>query len=418
MFKFIPMTSPVPEHEKLFDEISNKLSELSQRYQDGTPLEDLPPSHQQKLERMQGQLKRFQTDMQGTNEELLVKIKSLESVNYSQNDISGQMRQITEQLNNERMTNSKLGADLAKSLELCLQLQLEIQGLKARSMAVQTEDKKFSNSLIEKNRTLQRDLELTQVLKDEISMEMAKAKSAMQKEQAAWIEKDLQSLNVIAELNKEKAEMLIAIDELNAVIDEKDQQIHNLSLEIEKMSSALNDLESSAHQQTEVLKNLMGVAESKIVEMKMALDKKQMEAADYYSHLQKALAQVGVLSQENVTLKDYVNKLNYYHQQAQALQAATIAQSGTTMPPSQMNAQMAAQIQAQAQAQAHAQAQASAPNSQNQTPQTQQPSLQWQPGQGPQSSATPSSAVSVQQNPTNGVPVAQTVAAAPVATTH
>jgi chromosome segregation ATPase len=367
---------------------------------------------------MQGQLKRFQTDMQGTNEELLVKIKSLESVNYSQNDISGQMRQITEQLNNERMTNSKLGADLAKSLELCLQLQLEIQGLKARSMAVQTEDKKFSNSLIEKNRTLQRDLELTQVLKDEISMEMAKAKSAMQKEQAAWIEKDLQSLNVIAELNKEKAEMLIAIDELNAVIDEKDQQIHNLSLEIEKMSSALNDLESSAHQQTEVLKNLMGVAESKIVEMKMALDKKQMEAADYYSHLQKALAQVGVLSQENVTLKDYVNKLNYYHQQAQALQAATIAQSGTTMPPSQMNAQMAAQIQAQAQAQAHAQAQASAPNSQNQTPQTQQPSLQWQPGQGPQSSATPSSAVSVQQNPTNGVPVAQTVAAAPVATTH
>jgi chromosome segregation ATPase len=322
------MTSPVPEHEKLFDEISNKLNELSQRYQDGTPVEDIPPSQQQKLERMQGQLKRFQTDMQGTNEELLVKIKSLENVNFSQNDMTGQLRQLTEQLNNERITNSKLGADLAKSLELCLQLQLETQGLKARSMAIQTEDKKFSNSLIEKNRTLQRDLELTQVLKDEIAMEMAKAKSAMQKEQAAWIEKDLQSLNAISELNKEKAEMLGAIEELNAVIDEKDQQIHNLSLEIEKMSSSLNELESSAHQQGDVLKNLMGVAETKIIEMKMGLDKKQMEAADYYSHLQKALAQVGVLTQENVTLKDYVNKLNYYHQQAQALQAATIAQNG------------------------------------------------------------------------------------------
>lgn len=328
VFKFIPMTSPVPEHEKLFDEISNKLSELSQRYQEGSPNEEIPPSHQQKLERMQGQLKRFQTDMQGTNEELLGKIKSLESVNFSQNDTSGQLRQLTEQLNNERITNSKLGADLAKSLELCLQLQLEIQGLKARSMAIQSEDKKFSNSLIEKNRNLQRDLELTQVLKDEISMEMAKAKSAMQKEQAAWIEKDLAALNTIAELNKEKAEMLGAIEELNAIIDEKDQQIHNLSLEIEKMSSALNDLESSAGQQADVLKNLMGVAETKIIEMKMGLDKKQMEAADYYSHLQKALAQVGVLTQENVTLKDYVNKLNYYHQQAQALQAATIAQSG------------------------------------------------------------------------------------------
>lgn len=323
------MTSPVPEHEKLFDEISNKLNELSHRYQDGVPGEEAP-SQQQKLERMQGQLKRFQTDMQGTNVDLLEKIKSLENVNFSQNEITGQLRQITEQLNHERMMNSKLSADLAKSLELCLQLQLEIQGLKARAMAIQTEEKKFSNSLIEKNRNLQRDLELTQVLKDEITMEMAKAKAAMQREQNSWAEKEQQLQNNIAELNKEKAEMLASIEELNGMMDEKDQQIQHLSQEFEKMSESLNEVEGSAHQQSDVLKNLMSVAESKIVEMKLALDKKHSEAADYYSHLQKALAQVSVLNQENITLKDYVTKLNYYHQQTQAIQAASNAQNNPT----------------------------------------------------------------------------------------
>jgi len=328
-FSLIPMTSPVPEHEKLFDEISNKLNELSQRYQDGTTPEEAP-SQQQKLERMQGQLKRFQTDMQGNNEEMIEKIKSLENVNFSQNEITGQLRQITEQLNHERMMNSKLSADLAKSLELCLQLQLEIQGLKARSMAIQTEDKKFSNSLIEKNRSLQHDLELTQVLKNEISMEMAKAKNAMQREQNSWLVKE-QELNAAIELvNKEKADMLLTIEELNAMMDEKDLQIQHMSQEMEKISLSFNEVEGSAIQQGEVLKNLMSVAETKIIEMKLALDKKQSEAADYYSHLQKALAQVSVLNQENMTLKDYVNKLNYYHQQTQAIQAAGMQAQGQT----------------------------------------------------------------------------------------
>jgi hypothetical protein len=348
-FSLIPMTSPVPEHEKLFDEISNKLNELSQRYQDGTTAEEAP-SQQQRLERMQDQLKKFRTDMQGNNNEMIEKIKSLENVNFSQNEITGQLRQITEQLNHERMTNSKLSADLAKSLELCLQLQLEIQGLKARSMAIQTEDKKFSNSLIEKNRVLQRELELAQALKGEMAMEMAKAKSAMQREQQTWVETDQNSQNQIAELNKEKIEMLASIEELNAMIDDKDLQIANLILDIEKISTSFNEVESSAVQQSDVLKNLMAVAETKIIEMKLALDKKHSEAADYYSHLQKALAQVNVLSQENMTLKDYVNKLNYYHQQTQALQAAGLQQQ-------QQQAQVAAQAQAVQQAQAAVQQQ-------------------------------------------------------------
>ncbi|WP_413288877.1 hypothetical protein [Bdellovibrio sp. HCB337] len=319
------MTSPVPEHEKLFDEISNKLNELSQRYQDGTTPEEAP-SQQQRLERMQDQLKKFRTDMQGNNDEMIEKIKSLENVNFSQNEITGQLRQITEQLNHERMMNSKLSADLAKSLELCLQLQLEIQGLKARSMAIQTEEKKFSNSLIDKNRSLQRDLELTQVLKDEIAMEMAKAKGSMQREQNSWAAKEQELQAAIEVVNKEKAAMLTTIEELNAMMDDKDLQIATLSQEMEKISAAFNEVEGSAVQQSDVLRNLMSVAETKIVEMKLALDKKHSEAADYYSHLQKALAQVSVLNQENITLKDYVNKLNYYHQQTQALQAQGMQQ--------------------------------------------------------------------------------------------
>jgi hypothetical protein len=347
------MTSPVPEHEKLFDEISNKLNELSARYQDETTGE-VAPSQQQKLERMQGQLKKFQSDIQGTNEELLVKIKSMENVSFSQNEITGQLRQITEQLNHERMMNSKLSADLAKSLELCLQLQLEIQGLKSRAMAISTEEKKFSNSLMEKNRHLQRDLELTQVLKDEMAMEMAKAKAAMHREQTSWLEKEKSLAANIDELNKEKTAMLTTIEELNGMVDEKDDQILNLSQEFEKMSISLNEVEGSSIQQGDVLKNLMTVAESKIVEMKLALDKKHSEAADYYSHLQKALAQVSVLNQENITLKDYVAKLNYYHQQSQAIQAANLVQ----------NQQQAQHQQAQQQ---HQQAQQQQQQTQNPT---------------------------------------------------
>ncbi len=72
-----------------------------------------------------------------------------------------------------------------KSLELSLQLQLEIQGLKARAMQMQSEDKKYSQALFDKNKILQRDLELHQALKDETAMEFAKAKSAFSKEQRA-----------------------------------------------------------------------------------------------------------------------------------------------------------------------------------------------------------------------------------------
>ncbi|MNL39982.1 hypothetical protein D3C87_1622940 [compost metagenome] len=75
--------------------------------------------------------------------------------------------------------------------------------------------------------------------------------------------------------------------------------------------------------------------------MKLALDKKALEAQDYYSHLQQALTKVGVLNQENAAMKEYVTKLNYYHQQAQQAQMAVqhMAQAAANQ------AQVAQQVQ-------------------------------------------------------------------------
>ncbi|WII73159.1 hypothetical protein QJS83_04635 [Bdellovibrio sp. 22V] len=334
------MTTSVPEHEKLFNEICNKLNELSTQNQGEEPL--LPP--QPKYEQMQVQMKKFHSELKGTQEELREKIKTLENVSYGPETLDAQIKQLADQLSAERANNTKMSADLAKSLELSLQLQLEIQGLKARALQMQSEEKKYSQALFEKNKVLQRDLELNQALKDETAMELMKAKSAFAKEQALWEEQREQFEMQIQGLRNDKHEMQQTIEELQATVAERDQTISSLNEEIEKISASFSEVESSAQQQNDVLKNLMSVAETKIVEMKLALDKKALEAQDYYSHLQQALTQLGVLKQENAALKEYVAKLNYYHQQAQHAQMAVaqMAQvaAAQVQAPQQQTAQM------------------------------------------------------------------------------
>ncbi|WP_413943365.1 hypothetical protein [Bdellovibrio sp. HCB-162] len=330
------MTTSVPEHEKLFDEICNKLNELSTQNQGE---EAMPP--QPKYEQMQVQMKKFHSELKGSQEELREKIKTLENVSYGPETLDAQLKQLVDQLSAERGNNTKLSADLAKSLELSLQLQLEIQGLKARALQMQSEEKKYSQALFEKNKVLQRDLELNQALKDETAMELMKAKSAFAKEQELWEEQRDQFESQIQTLKTEKHELEQTVDELKATIEERDNTITSLNEEIEKISASFSEVESSAQQQNDVLKNLMSVAETKIIEMKLALDKKALEAQDYYSHLQQALTQLGVLKQENAALKEYVAKLNYYHQQAQHAQMAV----------AQMAQVAAAQVQGQPQQQ-------------------------------------------------------------------
>lgn len=329
------MTSSIPEHEKIFNEICNKLNELSTHHSGEEPM---PP--QPKYEQMQVQMKKFHTELKGSQEELREKIKSLKNVSYGPETLDEQSKQLADQLSAERANNTKLSGDLAKSLELSLQLQLEIQDLKARSFQMQGEEKKYSQALFEKNKQLQRDLDLCQALKDETAMELLKAKSAFVKEQQLWETKTENFEQQIETLKIEKQELHQTMDELKATVEVRDQTIASLHQEIEKISTAFSEVEASAQQQNEVLKNLMSVAETKIVEMKLALDKKALEAQDYYSHLQQALTQLGVLKQENAALKEYVSKLNYYHQQAQQAQmtvaqmaqaaAAQVQQSATT----------------------------------------------------------------------------------------
>lgn len=266
---------------------------------------------------LQLQMKKFQSELRETQDELIEKIKSLENVNFTPTLMNEQVKAIADQLNAERLNNTKLSADLAKSLELCLQLQLEIQGLKAKMIQTQTEEKKYSNSLIEKNKQTQRDLQLTAALKEEVSTELEKAKSAFEQER--------DHLNrQIKELSDEKQFLEQANEELHETIYLKEQEIHGLNERLGNISEQFNEVEESASQQNDVLKNLMEVAEAKIVELKLALDKKVLESQDLFNQVQQLGSQTQVLRQENVALKDYVTKLNYYQQQMQIMQQQTL----------------------------------------------------------------------------------------------
>jgi chromosome segregation ATPase len=319
------MNTTISDHTKLFDEICNKLNELSHRTEaDITSMNASSPEAvvvaQAKYEKMQEQMQKFNSELKETQEELKEKIKSLENVHYDPNNLDAQLKSLADQLNNERLTNTKLGSDLAKSLELCLQLQLEIQGIKSRALQIQSEDKKFNHSLSEKNKQLSRDLELNIALKDEMALELAKAKNVFQKEHLVWEEQKETLEQQIQNLKNEKHDLQCKNDEQLLMIQEKENHILSLNQDIEKISSSFSEVEFSAQQQNEVLKNLMGVAENKIIEMKMALDKKNLEAQDYFSHLQQALNHLNVTKQENITLKDYIAKVNHYHQQLQQQQ--------------------------------------------------------------------------------------------------
>lgn len=300
-----------PDHEKLFEEICGKLSELSQHQQQEKPVSQ--PN--QALEKVQSQIRKFQSEMLETHTELHGKIKNIENVQFTQNDLALQLKQVTEQLNQERTNNTKLNTDLAKSLELSLQLQLEIQGLRARSQQFQNEEKKYSQSLMDKIKQLGRDLELLKALKDEAEQEFSKARASFIEQNETWKTERQELQNEIAN-GKEQVEAVLKMrEQLQAEGEAKDATIQSLNEEIEKMSQGLTELEGSTQKQNEVLKNLMDVAEQKIVEMKMALDKKNLECQDYYSHLQQSLTQVSLFKQENAHLKDYIAKINQHLQQ-------------------------------------------------------------------------------------------------------
>lgn len=293
------MNNSAPEHEKLFDEICNKLNELSHR-------DDISLPQTNKIEKMQTQIKKFHSDLLDTQDEFRNKIKSLESLQVSKSEYNNQLRLLTEQLQTERNTNNKLNADLVKSNEIALHLQLEMQGLKTRAQQIQNEERKYNIQLQEKLKNVQKDLELNEALKEDIALELAKTKNQYQTDRNEWL--------------SEKGTISSTVEELNQKMLDKDVQIRALNEQIEDLQNSLNEIEEASHRQSENVKNLMTVAENKIVELKMGYDKKHIESQDYYNHLQQGLTQINLLKQENSNLKDYVSKVNQFLQQQQLQQ--------------------------------------------------------------------------------------------------
>ncbi|MFN7454941.1 MAG: hypothetical protein ACK5RO_09810 [Pseudobdellovibrionaceae bacterium] len=286
------------DHDRLFDEIAGKLNELS-KYSDNPPTD--------RFEKMQTQLKRSQDELRQAQAEIQERIRSMDSMNFTTDDLTREIRRISEQLDQERMNNSKLSTDLAKSLELNLKLQFEIEEVRSKAAQVLNEEKKHNQFLQDKIKNVSHELDLSQALCNETRLEFAKAKEKFHQENQTWA-------NEKRQLNEQLAEQISEIEQKTQSFEALKKDLETKSSELAQLSENLLEFEEQAFQQNEVMKKLTQVAEKKMIELKLALDKKTIEGQDYYSHLQQAMTQVNVLRQENAALKDYIAKLTALHQ--------------------------------------------------------------------------------------------------------
>ena len=281
------MNQNPPDHEKLFDEICGKLHELSHQsvnQNDNSALSE-------RLETMQVHLRRSQEELKTAQREIQDKIDSLNTLNFSNNDLSQELKRVSEQLEQERATNSRMSTDLAKALEMNLRLQFEIE--EARSKSSHT-----INSLQEKVKTLTHEMELADALATENKIEQSKAKDKFQ---------DLSG--EVLSLKQQLAEKNKTIEDMQADLDAR-------SIEAKALTESLDQYDAHTLKQEEMIRGLSDVAEKKLIELKLALDKKTSETVNYHSHLQQTMTQVHVLRQENAALKDYVSKVASLQQQA------------------------------------------------------------------------------------------------------
>lgn len=286
---------PVPEHERLFDEICGKLNELSNQ------------SASDRWKSAQAQLQE--------------RMKSFESYSIAQGDMSQEIKRLSENIEQERQNNGKLAADLAKALELNLKLQFDIEEIRTRASQMVAEERKHNQFLIEKSKSLSSELELSQALNQDVRLELAKAREKFQ----ADLSHANEEKSLIEARLKDAKEQLEAtnlrFDEVETTVRRKDGELQSRDTELRKWSEesvALNETiqnyEKYLAQQHDLIQQLTATAEQKLVELKLALDRKAIESHDYYSHLQQALTQIQVLRQENTALKDYVTKITALHQ--------------------------------------------------------------------------------------------------------
>lgn len=277
-----------PNHEKLFDEICGKLSELSLRTE--------AANSEEKINRMQISLQKSQEELKTAQFEIFEKMKSIDQHSVGPHDLTKEIKKISDQLEQERNSSSKLSVDLAKSLELNLKLQFEMEEVRSKMSQSLTEEKKHNNYLAEKNKNLQHEVELTQALCNETKLELLKSKDRITGQQS------------------EMQEHIHQVDQRDNLIQSLKTDLENRLEDINKLSESLEQFEAHSHLQSSALKELSEVAEKKLIELKMALDKKSVECQDYYSHLQQSMSQAAVLRQENSALKDYIAKISQLQQ--------------------------------------------------------------------------------------------------------
>lgn len=300
----------VADHERLFDEICGKLNELSPRSQSETSSNeksDRLADRQPDLTKLHHQLRKSQEELKMARNELNEKINSISTAAFTQQDLSIELKKMSDQLEAERMNSSKISTDLAKSLELNLKLQFEIEEIRTRANHVVSEERKHNQFLIDKNKTLASELELAQALQHEARSELGKAKEKYLSEQTTWFNQRAEQEERIRDLKEQMDVMDLENDELKV-------KIKNGEREFDQLSQTLRDFEQHAIQQNSLMKQISEAAEQKMVELKMAFDRKSIECQDYYSHLQQALNQNQVFRQENAALKDYISKLSALHQ--------------------------------------------------------------------------------------------------------
>ena len=257
----------IPEHEKIFNEICTKLSELSQSEETKTSKDRVA-----QLEKMHNQLKTFQVDLLNNHEDMKLKIDALQKMTTSNSDLATRVQELTEMLNQERAHNSKLSTDLARSLDLSLKLQLEIQEIKSKAMQAQIDDRKQYMENYE---------------------------------------------NVQFEFQKQKTLLLEANADLLEDLKAKEAQIQELNNKINELEKSVTEVETTTHEQAETINHLMTVAESKIIDLKLSLDRANSDLENNKGQHQQFLHTVDVLKRENFALKDYINKMAQFQQAQQ-----------------------------------------------------------------------------------------------------
>lgn len=284
-------TLNIPEHEKIFNEICHKLNELSQD-------EDQKSSKDRvvQLDKMQNQLKNFQIELVSNHEDMKLKIETLEKMTTSNSDLTQKVKELTDLLNQERNHNSKLSTDLARSLDLSLKLQLEIQEIKTKAIQAQMDDRK---QYLENYENIQFDFQ------------------------------------------KEKGRLLDLNQGLSNELKAKQEQITTLEGKINDLEASMMEIESHSQEQAETIKHLMSVAENKIVELKLDSDRIQSELDNVRGQFEQSRTQVEILKKENIALKDYINKMTAFQQQIFAAQGGQVAGSNAAQAQTSHSAQQA-----------------------------------------------------------------------------